>query len=64
MFTETLARDGILTIGQLQQMAPEDLMRRYGEMGARLAHLARGEDTAVASIATPAPNRCRTRRPS
>ena len=44
VFTETLARDGILTIGQLQQMRPEDLMRRYGEMGARLAHLARGED--------------------
>ncbi len=44
VFTETLARDGILTIGQLQQMAQEDLMRRYGEMGARLAHLARGED--------------------
>ena len=44
VFTETLARDGILTIGQLQQMAPEDLIKRYGEMGARLAHLARGED--------------------
>ncbi len=44
VFTETLAKDGILTIGQLQQMQPEDLMRRYGEMGARIAHLARGDD--------------------
>ena len=44
VFTETLARDGILTIGQLQKMPPEDLMRRYGEMGARLSRLARGED--------------------
>lgn len=44
VFTETLARDGILSIGQLQQMRPDDLMRRYGEMGARLARLARGED--------------------
>ncbi len=44
VFTETLAKDGILTIGQLQQMPPEELMRRYGETGARLAHLARGED--------------------
>lgn len=44
VFTETLARDGILTIGQLQKMAPEDLIKRYGEMGARLAHLARGVD--------------------
>ena len=44
VFTETLAKDGILSIGQLQQMEPEDLMRRYGEMGARIAYLARGED--------------------
>ena len=45
VFTQTLARDGILTIGQLQQMEPNDLIKRYGEMGARLAHLSRGEDT-------------------
>ena len=42
--TETLKKDGLLTIGQLQNRAPEDLMRRYGEMGARLARLSRGED--------------------
>lgn len=45
VLSETLRRDGLETIGQLQQMAPEDLMRRYGETGARLARLARGEDT-------------------
>lgn len=42
--TETLKKDGLTTIGQLQNRAPEDLIRRYGEMGARLARLARGED--------------------
>ncbi|KKB11187.1 DNA polymerase IV [Devosia geojensis] len=44
VFAETLRKDGLTTIGQLQEMAPEDLMRRYGEVGARLARLARGED--------------------
>jgi DNA polymerase-4 len=39
-----LARDGITLIGQLQQREKADLMRRYGSMGARLYHLARGED--------------------
>ena len=40
----TLRRDGLETIGQLQAAAPEDLIRRYGETGARLARLSRGED--------------------
>lgn len=44
VMAETLKRDGLTTIGQLQQRPPEDLMRRYGEMGARLSKLARGED--------------------
>jgi len=43
-FAETLAHDGIKTIGQLQRMEKNDLMRRYGTMGVRLYHLARGED--------------------
>ncbi len=43
-FAETLARDGIRTIGQLQTMAHADLARRYGSMGTRLFHLSRGED--------------------
>lgn len=50
VFAETLRRDGYETVGQLQQAQPEDLMRRYGEMGARLARLSRGEDTRPVSI--------------
>src|SRR5690606_18852166 len=45
VFTETLRKDGLVTIGQLQQEPPENLMRRYGETGARLARLARGQDS-------------------
>lgn len=44
VFTETLRKDGLVTIGQLQDEPPENLMRRYGESGARLARLARGQD--------------------
>ena len=44
-FAATLERDGIRMIGQLQQMERTDLMRRYGSMGDRLYHLARGIDT-------------------
>ena len=43
-FAETLARDGIHTIGQLQTMEETDLMRRYGVMGRRLYMLSRGQD--------------------
>ncbi len=43
-FAATLARDGIQTIGQLQAMDETTLTRRYGTMGQRLYHLARGED--------------------
>jgi DNA polymerase IV len=39
-----LARDGITLIGQLQAREKADLVRHYGSMGARLYHLARGED--------------------
>ncbi len=39
-----LARDGLTFIGQIQAREKADLMRRYGSMGARLYHLARGED--------------------
>ena len=41
---DTLAKDGISSIGQLQKMERNDLLRRYGSMGARLYHLSRGED--------------------
>jgi DNA polymerase-4 len=39
-----LARDGLTLIGQIQGREKADLMRHYGSMGARLYHLARGED--------------------
>ena len=39
-----LAADGITRIGQLQHMDAKILAERYGAMGARLHHLARGED--------------------
>ncbi|HEX4298699.1 MAG TPA: DNA polymerase IV [Devosia sp.] len=45
VFAETLRRDGVETIGQLQETPPEDLIRRYGETGARLARLSRGDDS-------------------
>ena len=43
-FAATLERDGIRAIAQLQKMERVDLMRRYGTMGDRLYHLARGQD--------------------
>ena len=44
VFASTLESDGIRTIGQLQRMERNDLMRRYGTMGTRLYHLSRGQD--------------------
>jgi DNA polymerase-4 len=43
-FQERLARDGISMIGQLQALERNELIRRYGAMGARLYELSRGED--------------------
>jgi len=43
-FGERLERDGITRIGQLQEMDLKDLASRYGEIGARLYYLSRGED--------------------
>jgi DNA polymerase-4 len=50
VFSETLRRDGFDTIGQLQAAEPNDLMARYGDSGARLARLSRGEDSRRVSI--------------
>jgi DNA polymerase-4 len=50
VFTETLRRDGFETIAQLQQADPTDLLRRYGDSGARLARLARGEDMRAVTV--------------
>src|SRR5581483_6637767 len=41
---ERLEKDGIGTIGGLQQMSERDLAARYGRMGSHLFHLARGDD--------------------
>jgi DNA polymerase IV len=43
-FQDKLSNDGIQLIGQLQTMERNDLIARYGSMGARLFHLSRGED--------------------
>ncbi len=43
-FEETLRKDGVTMIGQLQDMDEADLMRRYGSMGQRLCNLSRGID--------------------
>lgn len=43
-FASTLSKDGITMIGQLQNMEQDDLMRRYGTMGAHLYKLSRGQD--------------------
>ncbi len=42
---KALAKHGITTIAQLQSMEKVDLMRNFSGIGARLYHLARGEDT-------------------
>ena len=44
-FTETLARDGIRRIAHLQALPEATLAKRYGELGLRLARLARGQDS-------------------
>lgn len=50
VFSETLKKDGYVTIGQLQQEDPARLMRLYGESGARLARLSQGQDSRRVSI--------------
>ena len=50
VFSETLRKDGYVTIGQLQQEDPVRLLRLYGESGARLARLSRGQDSRRVSI--------------
>jgi len=44
-FSGVLERDGFRTVGDLARADPRDLIRRYGAIGERLSHLARGEDT-------------------
>ncbi|MFN7169116.1 MAG: DNA polymerase IV [Pannonibacter sp.] len=54
VFQARLAADGLTTIGQLQQMDPSDLIRRYGTMGIRLAKLCQGEDDRSVTPSRPA----------
>ena len=44
---ERLAKDGLVTVGDIQRLEDSQLARRYGEEGLRLARLARGEDQRV-----------------
>ena len=43
-FQQTLGRDGIRTIADLLRYEKDDLTQKYGDMGTRLWHLARGKD--------------------
>ena len=45
VFQRRLEKDGITTIAQLQEYDGTELVRRYGEIGGRLARLSRGEDS-------------------
>lgn len=45
-----LAKTGITRISQLQQLEKNDLMRKFGNMGARLYHFSRGEDLRDVSV--------------
>jgi DNA polymerase-4 len=49
-----LAGDGITQIGQLAEIGDRELASRYGQVGARLAHLARGEDDRAVLAHVPA----------
>lgn len=42
---ERMARDGLVTVGDVQRRDLSDLARRYGDEGLRLARLARAEDS-------------------
>jgi DNA polymerase-4 len=45
--SDSLAKDGLTTLGQIQAMAERDLAARYGKLGAHLWHLARGQDSRI-----------------
>lgn len=47
VFQKKLENDGIRTIGELQVMEANELARRYGSIGLRLAKLSHGEDTRI-----------------
>ena len=45
--SESLAKDGLTTLGQIQSMPERELVARYGKLGAHLWHLARGHDERI-----------------
>ena len=49
-----LAGDGITLIGQLAELGERELISRYGQIGARIAHLARGDDDRTVVAHSPA----------
>ncbi len=50
---QRLARDGIITIAELRERTERELVARYGVIGRRLAHFARGEDDRAVNPNTP-----------
>jgi DNA polymerase IV len=52
--TQTLAQDGYATVADLRATSRDRLVARYGEIGLRLHHLARGEDDRVVKPHRPA----------
>jgi protein ImuB len=52
---ETLTRWGVRTVGDLARFDENDLTARFGERGARLARLARGEESSVLDAYTAPP---------
>jgi DNA polymerase IV len=42
--SDSLAKDGLTTLGQIQAMTERELGARYGKLGTHLWHLARGQD--------------------
>ena len=52
---QRLARDGIITIGELRERSERDLVARYGSIGHRLYRFSRGEDDRA--VVTDAPTK-------
>lgn len=52
-FQKTLAKSGITTIGQIQNMDETVLAKKYGVMGLRLSRLAHGDDTRLVNPRSP-----------
>lgn len=50
---QTLERDGIRTIADIVRRDRKELSKRYGSMGERLYHLARGEDRRPITVRAP-----------